>query len=89
MEAPADKISIRSSYNLSAMSFSPKEIGEAITKRIPNFDLTYKPDFRQHIADGWPQSIDDEQAKLDWQWKPQYDLESMTDDMLKNLALKS
>lgn len=89
MEAPADKISIRSSYNLSAMSFSPKEIGEAITKRITNFDLTYKPDFRQHIADGWPQSIDDGQAQNDWQWKPQYDLELMTDDMLTNLANKS
>jgi nucleoside-diphosphate-sugar epimerase len=89
METPAEKITIRNSYNLSAMSFSPKEIGESILKRIPNFDLTYKPDFRQQIANGWPQSIDDSKAQEDWHWKPQFDLELMTDDMLKNLSSKN
>jgi nucleoside-diphosphate-sugar epimerase len=86
MEAPADKISVRSSYNLSSMSFSPKEIGASISKHIPDFALTYKPDFRQSIADSWPQSVDDSMAQNDWHWKPQYDLDTMTADMLKNLA---
>jgi nucleoside-diphosphate-sugar epimerase len=85
MEAPKEKISIRSSYNLSGMSFSPKEIGEAIQKHIPEFKLTYKEDFRQKIADGWPQSIDDSAAQKDWNWKPEFDLEAMTKDMLTNL----
>jgi nucleoside-diphosphate-sugar epimerase len=88
METPAQNISIRSSYNISAMSFSPKEIGASISEHIPEFDLTFKPDFRQQIADGWPQSIDDTQAQIDWHWKPQFDLASMTDDMLKNLIPK-
>ncbi len=86
MEAPAEKISVRSSYNLSGMSFSPKEIGESILTHIPNFKLDYKPDFRQQIADSWPQSIDDSLAQQDWQWKPQFDLPTMTADMLDNLA---
>ena len=85
MEAPADKVKIRSSYNLSAMSFSPKEIGATILKHIPDFKLTYKPDFRQAIANGWPQSIDDSKAQEDWNWKPDYDLDRMTADMLENL----
>lgn len=85
MEAPAEKVKIRSSYNLSAMSFSPKEIGASIQKHIPDFTLSYKPDFRQAIANGWPQSIDDSKAQQDWDWKPQYDLDAMTEDMLKNL----
>jgi len=85
MEAPAEKVKIRSSYNLSAMSFSPKEIGATIQKHIPEFSLSYKPDFRQAIANGWPQSIDDSKAQQDWNWKPQYDLDAMTEDMLKNL----
>lgn len=85
MEAPADKVKIRSSYNLSAMSFSPKEIGASILKHIPDFTLSYKPDFRQAIANGWPQSIDDSKAQQDWDWKPKYDLDAMTEDMLKNL----
>jgi nucleoside-diphosphate-sugar epimerase len=85
MEAPIEKIKIRSSYNLSGMSFSPKEIGACIQKHIPEFKLTYKPDFRQQIANGWPQSIDDSNAQEDWGWKPKYDLDSMTEDMLLNL----
>lgn len=85
MEAPVDQIKIRSSYNLSAMSFSPKEISSAISKYIPDFRMTYKEDFRQQIANSWPQSIDDSAAQQDWGWKPTYDLDAMTTDMLENL----
>ncbi len=85
MEAPADKIKIRTSYNVSGMSFSPKEIAAAIKKHIPDFSITYKPDYRQHIADSWPQSIDDTVARNDWGWKEEYDLAAMTKDMFDNL----
>ncbi|TDX00735.1 NAD-dependent epimerase/dehydratase family protein [Dinghuibacter silviterrae] len=86
MEADANRISVRSSYNLSAMSFSPKEIGEAIRKHLPAFAISYAPDFRQKIADSWPSSIDDGAAREDWGWAPGYDLERMTVDMLKNIG---
>lgn len=69
MEAPAEKIKSRMAYNLSAMSFSPKEIAASIQKHIPSFEISYAPDFRQQIADGWPQSIDDTVAREDWGWK--------------------
>jgi nucleoside-diphosphate-sugar epimerase len=85
MEAPANKISVRTSYNLSAMSFSPREIAAAIQKHIPEFTISYQPDYRQQIADSWPQSIDDSQARNDWGWAHEYDLERMTSDMLENL----
>jgi nucleoside-diphosphate-sugar epimerase len=85
MEAPANKISIRTSYNLSGMSFSPKEIAAEIKKHIPEFEITYKPDYRQAIADSWPQSIDDTVARNDWGWKENYDLPLMVADMLNNL----
>lgn len=85
MEAPAEQIKSRMSYNLSAMSFSPKEIAAAIQKHIPDFKIDYAPDFRQQIADGWPQSIDDSAARQDWGWKHQFDLEKMTADMLQHL----
>jgi nucleoside-diphosphate-sugar epimerase len=88
MEAPASKISVRHSYNLSAMSFSPKEIGGEIKKHIPDFKLDYQPDYRQSIADSWPQSIDDSVATKDWGWKPEYDLPKMTKDMLENLKIE-
>jgi nucleoside-diphosphate-sugar epimerase len=88
MEAPASKISIRHSYNLSAMSFSPKEIGAEIKKHMPEFTLDYKPDYRQAIADSWPQSIDDSVATRDWGWQPEYSLERMTKDMLENLEIE-
>lgn len=88
MEAPASKISIRHSYNLSAMSFSPKEIGAEIKKHMPEFKLDYQPDYRQAIADSWPQSIDDSVATKDWGWKPEYSLERMTKDMLENLKIE-
>ena len=86
MEAPADKISIRTSYNISAMSFSPEEIATEIRKHIPAFEMRYAPDYRQAIAQSWPQSIDDKVARNDWGWKPEYDLVAMTKDMLENLS---
>ncbi len=85
MQAPSDAIKIRSSYNLSGVSFTPAEIAEEIKKRIPAFTITYKPDFRQKIADSWPASIDDSHARNDWNWKHKFDLDSMTDEMLENL----
>ena len=85
MEAPAANITVRSSYNVSAMSFSPKEIAGEIQKHIPAFTIDYEPDSRQYIADSWPKDIDDTQAKTDWGWQPEYGIERMTIDMLDNL----
>lgn len=85
MEAPAEQIHVRTSYNLSAMSFSPKEIADSIQQHIPSFSIDYQPDYRQAIADSWPQSIDDTVARKDWGWKHEYDLDKMTSDMLANL----
>ncbi|KAB2859072.1 MAG: NAD-dependent epimerase/dehydratase family protein [Flavobacteriales bacterium] len=85
MQSPKENIKIWSSYNLSGISFTPKEIAVEIKKHYPNFNITYKPDFRQQIADSWPQSIDDSRAKEDWNWKANYTLEKMTNEMLKNL----
>ncbi len=85
MEAPAENIKIRSSYNLAAINFTPKEVAAEIKKHIPDLEVTYKPDFRQKIADSWPESIDDKQAREDWGWKHKFDLKSMTDDMLSHL----
>jgi nucleoside-diphosphate-sugar epimerase len=85
MEASVDKLSTRMGYNLSGMSFSPKEITASIQKHIPDFTIDYAPDFRQAIANSWPQSIDDAVAQKDWNWKAAYDLDKMTGDMLKNL----
>jgi nucleoside-diphosphate-sugar epimerase len=87
MEAPAEKISVRTSYNLSGMSFSPKEVAAEIKQHIPEFSISYKPDYRQQIADSWPQSIDDGVARKDWGWKEDYDLKKMTKDMLDNLTI--
>lgn len=85
MHAPAENLKIRSSYNLAGFSFSPKEIAAEIKKHIPNFEITYKSDFRQNIADSWPKSIDDSSASQDWGWKPDFDLNHMIEDMLLNL----
>jgi nucleoside-diphosphate-sugar epimerase len=85
MEAPTEKVKVRHSYNISAISFSPKEIAASIRKHITDFTIDYKPDYRQEIANGWPQSIDDTVARDDWGWKEEYDLDRMTADMLDNL----
>lgn len=85
MQADSDHIKIRSSYNISGMSFSPKEISEEIQKHIPDFKISYNPDYRQKIADSWPQSINDQEARSHWGWKPSYNLSNLTNDMLINL----
>lgn len=85
MDAPAESINIRSSYNVSAISFTPKEIAASIRKFIPEFEITYKSDFRQELADSWPNSIDDSQAREDWKWMPDFDLDQMSANMLENL----
>lgn len=85
MEASANRLSVRTSYNLAGMSFTPEEIANSILQKRPDFKIYYKPDFRQAIADSWPQSIDDSAARHDWGWKPEYDLDGMTHDMLWHL----
>ena len=85
MEAPALNISVRTSYNLAAMSFAPEEIASSIQRIIPSFEISYKSDYRQQIANSWPQSIDDSKAREDWGWKHEYDLDKMTQDMLQNI----
>ncbi len=88
MESPADKLSTRSAYNVGGISFSPKDIAAEIRKHIPEFEITYKPDFRQAIADSWPQSIEDSVAQRDWGLKTNYDLAKMTDVMLREVKAK-
>lgn len=85
MEAPAEKIKVRTSYNISSMSFCPAQIASTIKNHIPDFQITYKPDFRQAIADSWPKSVDDSAARLDWGWRHKFGLEEMTEDILRNL----
>jgi nucleoside-diphosphate-sugar epimerase len=85
MESDAEKISVRTSYNVAAISFSPKDIAAEIKKHIPDFTIDYKPDYRQQIAESWPRSIDDSVARKDWGWKHEYDLPRITADMLNNL----
>ena len=87
MEAPADNISVRTSYNVSAMSFSPAEVAASIQQHVPDFTITYAPDYRQKIAASWPFSIDDSVARRDWGWEEAYHLDKMTADMLKNLKV--
>lgn len=86
MAIDKNHIKIRSSYNLAAMSFTPEEIAQSIKAEIPDFSITYKPDFRQEIADSWPRSIDDNDARNDWSWSHDYDLDAMTREMLKQLS---
>jgi len=85
MQAPAENVKLRSGYNLAAFSFTPSQIAHEIRQHIPEFQVTYNPDFRQAIADSWPQSIDDSAARNDWGWKPEYKLKNMVEDMLINL----
>jgi nucleoside-diphosphate-sugar epimerase len=86
MHADPGKIKMRMSYNLAAMSFAPEEIADSIKEHIPDFQITYNPDYRQAIADTWPAVIDDSLAREHWGWKPAYDLAAMTKDMLENIA---
>lgn len=88
MEAPKDQLTVHSSYNLGGMSFTPSELAAEIKKHIPEFEISYEPDFRQAIADSWPASIDDSIAKRDWGLNYQFGIEEMTADMLKNLRIK-
>lgn len=86
MQAPAEDISVRSSYNVAAISFTPRDLYQTIKKRYPEFKIKYTPDFRQDIAASWPNSIDDTQARLDWNWQHDYGIEEMTDDILKHIS---
>ena len=85
MQAPAEKIKIRSAYNLAGSSFTPAELAKSIQHHLPDFRISYEPDFRQAIADSWPNSIDDSYAQKDWGWKAQFDTEAMVEVMLKNV----
>jgi nucleoside-diphosphate-sugar epimerase len=86
MNAPADQIKQRGSYNLAGVSFTPEQIAASIKRRLPRFTMDCVPDFRQAIAASWPQCIDDAAAQADWGWKLRYDLDAMVDDMLSNLT---
>ncbi len=88
MDAPEEQVRIRTSYNLAGISFAPEEVGASIQRIIPDFELTYSPDFRQAIADSWPSVIDDSAAREHWGWAHEYDLDKMTADMLENLKKK-
>ena len=85
MEAPGDNVKIRSSYNLAGTNFTPAEVAREIQKHIPEFKITYKPDFRQQIAASWPESIDDGYAREDWGWAPEFGLPEIAADMLAHL----
>lgn len=88
MSVPESDIKIRSSYNLSAISFTPDELAKSIQKHIPEFQMEYEPDFRQEIADSWPSSIDDTSSRLDWGWENKYDLDKITEEMINGLKPK-
>jgi nucleoside-diphosphate-sugar epimerase len=85
MEAPAESVKIRSSYNVAGVSFNPEELAAAITRAVPDFKIAYKPDSRQAIADSWPQSLDDSTASADWGWKARVGVDEMVKDMLANI----
>jgi nucleoside-diphosphate-sugar epimerase len=88
MEAPVEKIKVRTSYNLAAMSFTPAELAKAIQRHIPDFEIAYEPDARQKIAATWTERIDDTEARNDWGWDHHYDLDAMTEEMLTQLKKK-
>ncbi len=88
MDTGAENVKVRTSYNLAGISFAPEDVETSIQKVMPDFKLSYAPDFRQAIADSWPSMIDDTAARTDWGWAHQYDLDTMTEDMLKNLKVK-
>ena len=85
MQAKPEDVKIRSSYNLAGISFTPQEIAESVKKQLPEFTITYKPDFRQAIANSWPGSINDSEARKDWNWEHSFDLDAITKEMLENL----
>ena len=88
MTASKDIVKIRSSYNLAAISFTPKQVAESIQKHLPEFQITYTPDYRQDIASSWPKSINDSYARQDWKWKHHFNLEDITKEMLSQLNKK-
>ena len=88
MQAPKENLTIHSSYNLAAISFAPLQIAKEIKKLVPNFTITYNPDFRQQIANSWPKSIDDSFARKDWNWNHEFDLAKMTNEMIVQLRKK-
>ncbi len=85
MEAPAEQVKIRSSYNVGSISFNPKELTKEIIRHVPDFTISYKTDYRQEIADSWPASIDDSAARADWNWQHEFGLSEMVDEMIVNL----
>jgi nucleoside-diphosphate-sugar epimerase len=87
MDADGSALSVRDSYNVGALSFSPEELAAALRRHVPAFSCTYEPDDRQQIADAWPSSVDDTAARTDWNWAPEYDLDAMTEDMLDHLGV--
>lgn len=88
MEAPKESIKIRGSYNLSGISFTPAELADEIRKHIPEFEISYAPDFRQDLADSWPNSIDDSSAREDWGWEHRFDLTKLTSTMIEEIRKK-
>lgn len=88
MDAPAEQVKVRSSYNVAGVSFNPEELAAAITRAVPNFQIAYKPDSRQAIADSWPQSLDDSAASADWGWKARIGVDEMVADMLANIDVR-
>ena len=88
MDAPAEQVKVRSSYNLGGISFTPKELSEELKKYVPELEVTYKPDFRQQIAESWPRRISDEAAQKDWGWKQEYDLQRMVKEMTGHIREK-
>ncbi|MDB5793596.1 MAG: NAD-dependent epimerase, partial [Massilia sp.] len=87
MDAPSEQVAIRSSYNVAGVAFSPRELAEAITRAVPGFTISYKPDNRQAIADSWPKSLDDSRATLDWGWKASVGTAEMVASMLENIEI--
>jgi nucleoside-diphosphate-sugar epimerase len=87
MQAEPARVRVRDSYNLAAMSFTPAELAAAIARHLPAFRVVYEPDFRQAIADSWPQSIDDSRARSDWGWRARFALDDLVGDMLRNVPL--
>ena len=88
MDADPDRLTVRTSYNVGALSFSAEELADALRRRVPGFEVTYAPDFRQAIADSWPSSVQDAAARADWDWQPAYDLDATVDDMVAHLSAR-